>query len=375
MKDMVLTKYMNDSVKWLIKDIIKNTFNDPKETAFLMKCRNQSRRAMKSRTEHEKNGHHIPPFLIASITKDCNLNCAGCYARKTGLCSDDPCPDLLNAKEWAGLFHQAGACGIQFILLAGGEPMLRKEVMEKAAEFPDIVFPIFTNGTLIDDGYIGFFDDHRNMVPVLSMEGGEETTDLRRGKGTYQILDEKMKLLDRNRILYGTSITVTRENIDEVTGSDFIGKLEGNGCRIVFYIEYVPIDKATREIAISDNERELLADHLVKLKEEHPSVFFIDFPGDEKALGGCLAAGRGFFHISPTGNAEACPFAPYSDMDLRHNTLLEVLQSEFFRKLQTEDLVGAEHMGGCTLFEERENVEKILKEISSDYAKRNEISE
>ncbi|MCC7571492.1 hypothetical protein KO465_09285, partial [Candidatus Micrarchaeota archaeon] len=63
------------------------------------------------------------------------------------------------------------------------------------------------------------------------------------------------------------------------------------------------------------------------------------------------------------------------DMDLRHNTLLEVLQSEFFRKLQTEDLVGAEHMGGCTLFEERENVEKILKEISSDYAKRNEISE
>jgi hypothetical protein len=55
--------------------------------------------------------------------------------------------------------------------------------------------------------------------------------------------------------------------------------------------------------------------------------------------------------------------------------LLEVLQSEFFRKLQTEDLVGAEHMGGCTLFEERENVEKILKEISSDYAKRNEISE
>ena len=54
MKDMVLTEYMNDSVKGLIKDIIKNTLNDPKETAFLMKCRNQSRRAMKSRTEHEK---------------------------------------------------------------------------------------------------------------------------------------------------------------------------------------------------------------------------------------------------------------------------------------------------------------------------------
>ncbi|HPR23872.1 MAG TPA: radical SAM protein [Bacillota bacterium] len=364
MNDADLTKYMNDSVKLLIRDIIKNTFNDPKETAFLVKCRKQARKSMKLRTEQEKKGHHIPPFLIASITKECNLTCVGCYARENGICRGDQPPDLMTPREWAGLFDQAGACGIQFILLAGGEPLLRKEVLEQASKFPDMVFPVFTNGTLIDDEYIKFFDLYRNMVPVLSIEGGEETTDIRRGRGTYRVLNEKMKLLKDSRLLYGTSITVTQTNLDEVTGEDFVAKLEDNGCRIVFYVEYVPIDSSTREIALSNQERDRLAGNLLKLKREHPSIFFFAFPGDEQAMGGCLAAGRGFFHISPTGNAEACPFAPYSDMDLRHNTLIEVLQSEFFSKLKTENLVGAEHIGGCTLFEERDNVEKILKEIT-----------
>ena len=45
-------------------------------------------------------------------------------------------------------------------------------------------------------------------------------------------------------------------------------------------------------------------------------ALFIGFPGDEDAYGGCLAAGRGFVHIGPSGNLKPCPAAPVSDANL-----------------------------------------------------------
>ena len=90
-------------------------------------------------------------------------------------------------------------------------------------------------------------------------------------------------------------------------------------------------------------------------------MMFLSFPGDEKFMGGCLAAGRGFFHINPQGEAEACPFSPYSDRNLKEHSLLEVLRSPFFAKLREAELVGGEHTGGCALFERDDEVRKLLE--------------
>jgi len=67
-----------------------------------------------------------------------------------------------------------GFSGIQFVLLAGGGPLIRQDVLAEAAQFGSILFPVFSNGTLIDQAFCGFLDKHRNLVPVLSMEGGRD---------------------------------------------------------------------------------------------------------------------------------------------------------------------------------------------------------
>ena len=77
-------------------------------------------------------------------------------------------------------------------------------------------------------------------------------------------------------------------------------------------------------------------------------------------MGGCLAAGRGFFHIGPYGDAEPCPFSPYSDFSLKGHTLLEALDSPFFHRLHSERLVGSKHRGGCSLYEQEERVKELL---------------
>jgi MoaA/NifB/PqqE/SkfB family radical SAM enzyme len=372
MDNQELTVYMNRAIRQLVQDVLKNTLNNPKETAFILRFKHQSRLATRRRLELEAKGHHIPAFLIASITQSCNLFCSGCYARAGGICHDAGTTDELTDTEWGGVFAQAETAGIQFILLAGGEPLIRQDVLDKAAQFAHILFPIFTNGTLIDPAFCAFLDKHRNLMPVLSLEGGQDKTDVRRGRGTFEMLCHKMKELHSGHLLYGVSITVTRENLADVTSRSFIDMLNQMGCRIVFYIEYVPVDAGSRLQAIAEPERKKLADRQIELKKQFPSIFFLSFPGDEAEMGGCLAAGRGFFHISPSGEAQACPFAPFSDRSLRRQSLLDVLQSDFFRRLQQDNLVGGEHTGGCTLFEQKEAVAAILQ-MSMSTAKRQKV--
>lgn len=358
-----LANYLSNGIQNIIADVISHTFQNPKETAFLLKYRSHSKKAEKTRTSWEEKGQHIPAFLISSITHSCNLFCKGCYARGNGGCHDNNAIPMLSDDEWGNIFLQASDLGIGFHLLAGGEPLLRRDVISKAASIENTIFPIFTNGTMIDDFYLNLFDKHRNLVPILSIEGSEETTDSRRGNGIYQQLINKMDYLHQNNILFGASITVTTENLHEVTSQSFIETLRERGCRLVFFIEYVPIDSKTSHLAFSDKERKELEDVQTNLRNQFNTVLFLSFPGDEKAMGGCLAAGRGFFHINPYGAAEACPFSPYSDCSLKDKTLLEVLRSPFFKRLQEERLVGDEHIGGCALFEKEDTVKLILSEL------------
>ena len=230
--------------------------------------------------------------------------------------------------------------GIGFHLLSGGEPLLRRDVITAAAGYPGTAFPVFTNGTMLDRAYLELFDRSRNLIPVLSIEENETETDGRRGKGIYQTLLKKMEELRRRKLLFGVSVTVTAKNLECVSSRDFLNHLEQLGCRVVLFIEYVPVDPATRNLAFSAVERECLAARQEKLRKAYPSVLFLSFPGDEVKVGGCLAAGRGFFHIGPYGDAEPCPFSPYSDFSLKGHTLLEALDSPFFTGFKAKDWSG-----------------------------------
>ena len=205
------------------------------------------------------------------------------------------------------------------------------------------------------------FKKARNLVPVISIEGGEEKTDERRGEGIYNQVISSMELMQKNKVLFGSSVTVTTENLEEVTSDAFLEKLEERGCKAVFFIEFVPVTPEAAELAPGDKEREYLKERLADIREKHQEMVFISFPGDEKSSGGCVAAGRGFFHINSHGGAEPCPFSPYSDVNVRDTSLREALHSRLFAKLQENGTLLEDHAGGCVLFEKKEEVENILR--------------
>ena len=266
----------------------------------------------------------------------------------------------LNAEEWQKIFTDAEDLGVSFILLAGGEPMIRRDIIEAAGKHPNILFPIFTNGTFMDERYFELFDKCRNLIPVMSIEGEKETTDARRGKGVYEQLISNMDALSQRGLIFGASVTVTTQNVREVSSDAFLKKLSDRGCKAVIFVEFVPVTDDSRELAPGDEEREYLNREIERLRREHQEMVYIAFPGDEKSTGGCVAAGRGFFHINSHGGAEPCPFSPYSDINVRDTSLKEALRSPLFRALQSEGLLNDDHAGGCVLYEKRAQVEALL---------------
>ena len=359
-KEFDLGAYLTAGVEKIVKGAIKATLTDPRESAFMARFALSSREASRRREKAAADGESIPPFLIASITSSCNLHCAGCYSRHNHACTDTAPVDQLTGADWEHIFDQAGELGVSFILLAGGEPLLRRDVIEAAGNYPDILFPVFTNGTLLDDEYIRLFDKKRNLLPVLSIEGRQEQTDKRRGGGVYAGVKAAMERIQKNHLIFGASVTATTSNLREITGREFLDELQRSGCKAVIYVEYVPVTQESSDLAPGDAERDYLRERLTAIREAYPDMVFISFPGDEKRSGGCLAAGRGFFHINSHGGAEPCPFSPYSDINVKTASLRQALHSPLFTALKEQNVLLEDHSGGCVLFERRETVEALL---------------
>ncbi|MCR1973515.1 radical SAM protein [Clostridium sporogenes] len=359
-KEFNLSEYMSEGIENIVRNVLKSSIKDPKEAAFVIKYMSAVKNAKNKRDMLESKGENIPPFLMVSIATNCNLHCKGCYARANKSCGDNLKASEMSEKRWGEIFNEAKEVGISFLLLLGGEPLMRRGVIEKASSVKEIVFPIFTNGTMLDESYINLFDKNRNLVPMISIEGDKDQTDGRRGEGTYNSIMTAMNNFNKKGILFGGSVTVTTENIITVTSKEFVQELYNKGTRVLIFVEYVPVNNSTRNLAPTNKERLILEEKIEELRKVFENMVFLSFPGDEKYAGGCLAAGRGFFHINANGGAEPCPFSPYSDINLKECSLREALKSPLFKKLKDNEMLLGEHDGGCLLFEKEDHVKELL---------------
>ena len=358
-----LNDFMNNGIKNIANTASRFYLGNRKGQLFMLNMMSALRTSAKIREKYEQNETHIPPFLIASIASSCNLHCSGCYARANGGCSNGETPEEMTLADWQRIFNEASEIGISFILLAGGEPLLQRDIIKLASQYDKIIFPIFTNGTMIDDDYLTLFNNHRNLIPVLSIEGDENQTDERRGHGISKIIRDTAQVFKDKGILYGTSITVTNINKEAVTDKGFVQNLRNFGCGLIFYVEYVPAEKNTEHLILSSQDLHELQNRIDLLRKDRQNkgMILLSFPGDEEKMGGCLAAGRGFFHVNANGGAEPCPFSPYSEISLKKQSITEVLQSPFFEKVRKISASEAmSHNGGCTLFQYESQVKKAL---------------
>ncbi len=348
-------KVLNKSLGIFFKDALKATLHNPIQAYYFLRTIKWQRKAAQVRSNCEQQGIHVPPIMIFSITNRCNLHCKGCYNQAL---RQSPQEEMSEEKV-RSVIAEAKELGISFIVIAGGEPLIRKEISDITRDFPEIIFLVFTNGLLIDDDWLTKLKGQNNFVPVISLEGYEEKTDERRGKGVYERLQGIIKKIKGRGIFWSVSLTVTRSNFDSVMDQGFVAKLHNLGCKLFFFVEYTPIREGTEDWILTEEQRENLLTIRDYFRSKYKALF-IAIPGDEEEIGGCLSAGRGFVHISAEGNVEPCPFAPYSDVNLKDSSLKDALQSEFLRTIRQNHEQLHETEGGCVLWIKREWVRSLL---------------
>jgi MoaA/NifB/PqqE/SkfB family radical SAM enzyme len=141
----------------------------------------------------------------------------------------------MNSEKVRNIFEDAKTLGISFIVIAGGEPLVRRDILDITKDFPEIIFLIFTNGLLVDDSIVKKLNRQKNTIPVFSLEGNEQETDNRRGTGVYRAVRNNMEKMKQKDIFFGVSLTLTGNNFNSITDEHFIQELIEQRCKLFFF--------------------------------------------------------------------------------------------------------------------------------------------
>jgi uncharacterized protein len=171
-----------------------------------------------------------PPVrsLSLAVAQACNLGCGYCYAGGGSFGGKPAAMDWEVARDAITLLIAGAAPGerVQLAFL-GGEPMLARALVRKAAAFAadeaarkavGIAFALTTNATVLRPEDADFFATHRFAL-TISLDGTSAQHDrqrpTRKGAGSYhRILDNLRVFLARPDIDMAARVTVTPQNLD-----------------------------------------------------------------------------------------------------------------------------------------------------------------
>ncbi|NLH01069.1 MAG: radical SAM protein, partial [Clostridiales bacterium] len=163
--------------------------------------------AQRAVAAEKKYDCNIPWAILMDPTSACNLSCTGCWAAQYGDKNN------LSFETLDSICQQGKELGTYFYIFSGGEPLVRKkDIIRLCRKHNDCYFFAFTNGTLVDDELCEQMLDVGNFALAFSIEGNEEATDMRRGKGTYRKVIEAMERMRKHRLLFGYSTCYHRYN-------------------------------------------------------------------------------------------------------------------------------------------------------------------
>ena len=160
------------------------------------------------------------PFLSAPTTVDlfltrtCNLRCCHCFAE-----GGKPLKGELSYEEWLSLFDQLEKMGVLQVRLSGGEPFMRRRILElldhlKSKRFQKL---LITNGTMLNEKTVEALAKSE-ITPTVSLDGATaEVHDAFRGvPGAFRRTLRGISFLRRSGMMYGLNTCVHAGNIGQI---------------------------------------------------------------------------------------------------------------------------------------------------------------
>lgn len=319
----------------------------------------------------KKYNCNIPWAILMDPTSACNLHCTGCWAADYGgrLSLDfDTLDDIV---------RQGKELGTYMYIFSGGEPLVRRDdIIRLCEKHGDCAFLAFTNGTLIDESFADEMLRVKNFVPAISIEGYEEETDSRRGKGTYQAVVRAMSLLKQKKLPFGASLCYTRKNAEVIGSEAYFDHLIGLGCKFAWMFTYMPIgEDAAPDLIATAEQRRFMYQQIRKFRAVKP-LFTLDFWNDGEYVNGCIAGGRQYLHINANGDIEPCAFIHYADSNIKEKTLLAACRSPLFLQYRANQPFNRNQLRPCPLLDNPGRLSQMVKKsgsVSTDLARPEDV--
>lgn len=151
------------------------------------------------------------PVVIWNLIRRCNLACKHCYTTS----ADIDFPGELNTREVYAVMDDLQSCGVRVLILSGGEPLLRPDILAIARRAKAIGFYVglSSNGTLITRDNIHALAEIGFDYVGVSLDGQRATHDaFRRCAGSFDASLNGIRLCRERGIKVGLRFTLTRDN-------------------------------------------------------------------------------------------------------------------------------------------------------------------
>ncbi len=301
-----------------------------------------------------KRGEYFPPFLYLSIINSCNLRCQGCWVDVE---ADRNAIDLDTLNRTIGDAKQHGNA---FFGILGGEPFMHPELLDLLAAHPDCYFQVFTNGQFITEKVAKRLAAIGNTTPLVSIEGREMTSDVRRGN--KDVLNRTLRGLDhclKAGLLTGVATSVCQSNIDELLTESWLNELIARGAHYVWFHSYRPMGpKPNFDLALRPEQLVRIRKFVVEMRATMPIGIIDAYYGhDGKAL--CPMVTGVSHHVSPKGDIEPCPIIQFATENIRDSRgIFETMRSSPFLKDFRE--LSGQATRGCVVLERPDLVKALV---------------
>lgn len=303
----------------------------------------------------KERGISSPTTILISPSMRCNLRCVGCYA------AEYDNEDDLTEEEVDSIITQGEEIGSRVYTMLGGEPFVWRPLLDVIERHPQSVFLVFTNGTMINDRVADRIVELGNICPTISIEGSRESTDARRGAGTYDRIMAAMDRLRERGAMFAFSATATRHNMDEVTSDEFADLMVEKGAFYGWYFAYMPVGRTPDlNLMPTPAQRDQLRRGIMRIRNSRP-LLVADFWGDGTLTGGCLSGGRKYIHINNKGDVEPCIFCHFATDNIKEKSLLDCLCSDFFKDLRRMQPFGKNLIRPCPLIDHPGVIKKVVE--------------
>lgn len=260
--------------------------------------------------------------------------------------------DALRLEEMDRLFAELAGMGSFRLGLTGGEPLLRKDLLEilDAATAHGLHPCLTTNGLLLDERMARELGRRPLVWLNVSLDGATATTnDCIRGDGTFGRVIEKVGLL-RGRTRFTLAFTITTQSAPEVAACANLAR--SLGAHAAVFRPLYPVGTARRNLDLMPTYAQY-ADALQTLTGD--SHAYDPFSPQSRTArqgkvctnGGC-GAGNLVCSISVRGDVNPCSFlgSVFESGNVREHPFAEIWhEGERFREMRRRS--GEEFAGGC----------------------------